>query len=46
MPSTISKLVEKIQPMETVELSEAEKAEYMIFRPKDEKKDDNPKFKW
>jgi hypothetical protein len=43
MPTTISKLLEKITPMESVELSEEEKKEYLIFRPKDEeKKEDKP----
>lgn len=46
MPTTISKLLEKITPMESVELSEEEKKEYLIFRPKDEEKKEDKPFNW
>lgn len=38
MPSTIAKLLDKISTKEKVELTEDEKKEYFIFRPKEEKK--------
>lgn len=45
MPTTIAKLLEKITPMENVELNEEEKKEYLIFRPKNEEQDKENKNK-
>ena len=45
MPTTIAKLLEKITPMENVELNEEEKKEYLIFRPKNEEQDNENKNK-
>jgi len=45
MPTTIAKLLEKITPMESVELNEEEKKEYLIFRPKNEEQDKENKNK-
>jgi hypothetical protein len=46
MPSTITKLLDKISTKEKVELTEKEKAEYFIFRPKEEPKEEKKSFNW
>lgn len=46
MPSTILKLLDKIDTLEKVELNESEKQEYLVLRPKDEPKEEKKPFNW
>jgi hypothetical protein len=46
MPSTIEKLLDKIDTLEKVELNESEKQEYLVLRPKDEQKEEKKPFNW
>ena len=44
MPSTIAKLLDKIDTLEKVELNESEKQEYLVLRPKEEPKEEKNPF--